>query len=190
MKKRTTVDFMGSASHFFGLRFQWSQSKEQTKVHISQEAFADALIEQAGLSPMSATIASTPYRSEHPVDAITDSPPTDDHEAHKLEKEYRSLVGSLLWLAQGTRPDLATITNMLAQYQNRPTKQHLKAAKYVIKYVKGTKSRGITLSSTNTSSLHGHLHFPIHSNSIQGISDANWGPQDQSVPKQRIKYPS
>jgi len=105
--------------------------------------FADNLIQQAGLSITSATSNLTPFCSGNPVDSIHESIIYDP----TLEKEMRSYVGSLLWLSLGTRPDLSTITNILAKHQNHSSKKHIAAAKYAIKYLKGTKALGINFSS-------------------------------------------
>jgi len=187
--KLTTVDFMGEVTHFLGIRFQWRQNHHSTKVHLSQEAFADQLITQAGLNKLSAKANITPYRSGFPVDAIPNIYTSCPKLRQELETEYRSYVGSLLWLSQSTRPDLATITNMLARYQHKVTPKHIQAAKYAIKYVKGSKSRGITFDSTSQENMESYLHFPIHSSHIQGICDANWGPQDQSIPLTKERIP-
>ena len=134
MNSLTTVEFMGNVSYFLGIRYQWRQKNGEVKVHMSQEAFADQLIEYAGLSHESATANPTPYRAGYPVDTIKSSP-DDMPYKQKLEKELQTYVGSLVWLSQGTRPDLATITNILAKYQNNPGYGHIAAAKYVIKII-------------------------------------------------------
>jgi hypothetical protein len=38
--------------------------------------------------------------------------------------EYRSVVGSLMYLAGGTRPDLTFSVNLLARYSNCPSEKH------------------------------------------------------------------
>ena len=182
IKERTNVDIMGDVSHFLGLRFQWKRNNTHIKVHLSQEAFADTLVEQAGLSHFSTTTTKTPYRSGYPVDKIADDPTLTDSQRQAIQAQYRSLVGSLLWLSQGTRPDLSTITTMLAKHQNKPNDRHISSAKHAIKYLKGTKSRGITFNSDTENKLTSYLHFPVTSTTMTGISDANWGPQDQSEP--------
>ena len=187
LKSLTKVEFMGHVSHFLGIRYQWRQKDGDVKVHMSQEAFADQLIEHAGLSHDSATTNPTPYRSGYPVDAIKSSP-DDLPYKQTLEKQLRSYVGSLVWLSQGTRPDLATITNILAKYQNNPGYGHIAAAKYVIKYIKGTKSHGIVFDSRKNISMTSFLHFPLDPTKLYGICDANWGPQDQSRPNPNKQY--
>ena len=59
-----------------------------------------------------------------------------------LVATMQKLVGELLWLAQSTRPDIATITNLLAQHQLQASTSHIDAAKYVIRYLLGTKQHG------------------------------------------------
>ena len=170
---------MGDVSHFLvGLWFQWRKTETHLKVHLSQEAFEDTLIEQAGLSHFSTTTTNTPYRSGYPVDKIEDDPNLTDTQKIAIHAQYRTLVGSLLWLSQGTRPDLSTITTMLAKHQNKSADKHIASAKHAIKYLKGTKNRGITFNSNTEEKLTSYMHFPVTSPRIQGISDANWGPQD------------
>ena len=50
---------------------------------------------------------------------------------------YRSMVGSLLWVAMGTRPDIAFATTVLTRYLKTPTQAALTAAKRVLRYLKG-----------------------------------------------------
>jgi len=181
LKQQTNVDFMGQVSHFLGIRFQWRKTKGRLQVHLSQEAFSENLIQAAGLHHDSTSTVKTPYRSGHPVDSIKTNS-THQHN-HYLEQQMRSYVGSLLWLSQGTRPDLATITNILSKHQANPSKRHVDSAKFVIKYLKGSKDHGIMFDSFENLRILAYLNFPIPSNKITGITDANWGPQDQSLLK-------
>jgi len=171
LNEGTKVDL--NVTHFLDLRFQWRETKDTLKVHMSQEAFADNLIQQANLSAISSTSNLTPFRSGNPVDSIEENTQHDP----KLEHEMRSYVGSLLWFSIGTRPDLSTITNILAKHQIRPSKKHIAAAKYVIKYLKGTKELGLTFSSESQPNdrIDGFLNFPINTPSVGVLTDVNWG---------------
>ena len=64
------TDFMGKVTHFLGIKFQWQQTLTRTSVHLSQQAFAENLIKDAGLDNASSTITPTPFRSGFPVDSI------------------------------------------------------------------------------------------------------------------------
>lgn len=63
-----------------------------------------------------------------------------------IRKLYASLVGSLMFLAVATRgPDLGAPVRKLAAYISRPGQAHWKAAKRVLRYLKGTRMLGIVL---------------------------------------------
>ena len=84
-------------------------------------------------------------------------------------------------------PVYATATAMLSQYQHCPSPGHFKAVKQVIKYLKGTASHDIQFYSSHNNILQSFLHFPVQSKQeLMGISDTNWGAQDQYTPFQKI----
>ena len=113
-----------------------------------------------------------PYRSGLPIDAIPECAATDDSPAQKRRKEaYRSIVGSLNWLASSTRPDLAPVHSFLSSYCDRPSPGHMKAALYALHYVHSTHDYGITFSSIQKSPIHCYLHFP-DSSDVEAYSDA------------------
>lgn len=56
---------------------------------------------------------------------------------------YRELIGSLMYLATISRPDIAYSTGFLSRYMNYPTPTLWKAAKRVLRYLKQTKEKGL-----------------------------------------------
>ena len=56
---------------------------------------------------------------------------------------YRSIVGSLLYLASSTRPDLSYAVGMVSRFLNNPGPQHVAAVKHILKYLKGTANYGL-----------------------------------------------
>ncbi|KAK9697999.1 hypothetical protein RND81_08G075800 [Saponaria officinalis] len=52
-------------------------------------------------------------------------------------KQYRSLVGSLLYLT-ATRPDLMFATNLLSRFMSKQSEVHMGTANRVLRYLKGT----------------------------------------------------
>ena len=189
LESKTNVDFMGPVTHFLGHKFQWQQyqidNKNHLRLHLSQTAYADHLVDLANLSQSSKPVL-TPYRSGNPVDSIISKTPTK-HEQQKLKDQMRQLVGSLNWLSQGTRPDLSTITSMLARYQNSPTQKHIDAARYAIRYVKQTRHLGIHFDSNFQSNLQSFVHFPL--DPLTATTDANWGSQDLSNTPENYQMP-
>lgn len=75
------------------------------------------------------------------------------------ENDLTGKVGSLLYLAQVTRPDIAFAVNDVSRFNNRHSIEHWTAVKRIFRYIKGT---------TNYK-----LHFSKNNNLI-GYTDADW----------------
>ena len=61
----------------------------------------------------------------------------DDYDKADLGT-YQRLIGKLMYLVCGTRPDIAFVVGRLSEYNTDPQKGHLRAAKRVVRYLKGT----------------------------------------------------
>jgi hypothetical protein len=70
----------------------------------------------------------------------------------------RQLVGSLLYLTH-TRLDLSFVVGLVARFMQCPHESHWKAAKRILRYVRGTVQFGIHYSSGGTPSLVGYTDF-------------------------------
>jgi hypothetical protein len=46
-------------------------------------------------------------------------------------KAYQQLIGSLMYIACGTRPDIAYAVNSCAQFMSNPGQPHIAAAKHI-----------------------------------------------------------
>ncbi|KAM1926067.1 hypothetical protein ACFX13_033280 [Malus domestica] len=51
-------------------------------------------------------------------------PKEDDEEFLEPEVPYLSAIGTLLYFAQCTRPDISFVVNLLERYNNAPTRRH------------------------------------------------------------------
>ncbi|XP_019255297.1 PREDICTED: uncharacterized protein LOC109233898 [Nicotiana attenuata] len=67
---------------------------------------------------------------------------------------YRRLVGKLNFL-QHTRPDISFTVQYLSQFMSAPMIPHLDAAYHVLRYLTGTPTLGLLLSSSSDLTLHG-----------------------------------
>lgn len=74
--------------------------------------------------------------------------------------EYARVIGSLMYLTNCTRPDLAHSVNVLSRYTSNPGHKHWKAITRVLNYLRYTKSYG--------------LHYGRDPAVLEGYSDANW----------------
>ena len=68
---------------------------------------------------------------------------TDDAALMSDVSRYREAVGSLIYLTVCTRPDLRFIVSKLSQYFTEPTEQHFCSVKHVLRYLRGTKDKGL-----------------------------------------------
>jgi transposase len=60
---------------------------------------------------------------------------------------YREVVGSLMYLAMGTRLDIAYGVSVLSRVLNKPTANDWSAAKRILRYLKGTSKTGLVYSA-------------------------------------------
>ncbi|XP_017639887.1 secreted RxLR effector protein 161-like [Gossypium arboreum] len=97
-------------------------------IFISQQAFAQKVLSKFSMSkckPVSTRVALREKLSS-----------ISEHD-HVDEKEYRSLVGCLLYLT-ATRLDILYAVSHLSRFMHCCNVAHFKAAKRVLRYVKGT----------------------------------------------------
>lgn len=112
------------------------------KYSICQSRYAEAVLERFEMT--NARPASTPFPPGLKLYRAT------DHEAEEFMKRklpYRGVVGSLMYLAQCTRPDLGHAVGVLSQHLERPGTLHWDAAMHVLRYLRGTTNLGITYSA-------------------------------------------
>lgn len=74
---------------------------------------------------------------------------------------YQELVGSLLYLANGTRPDIAYSTSDVSRFNANHTEMHWVAAKRILRYLRGT----VNLK----------LKYERNASPLQVYCDADWG---------------
>ena len=116
-------------SMFIGVHVK--HDREAGVVRLSQQRYAEEVLERFGMSK-----------------AATRRAPIGVHDVFKkgddvTSEPYAALVGSLMYLAVCTRPDLMQVVGVLARHMAAPTSQHWSYAKGVLKYLKGTISLGL-----------------------------------------------
>jgi len=58
----------------------------------------------------------------------------------ELQSHFQTVIGSLLYLTLGTRPDIAFAVTKLAQHAAHPSQVHFDKALYICRYLVGTKN--------------------------------------------------
>jgi len=206
LKEQVTVDFIGTVEWFLGTHFQWMVLPDLVQVHLSQTGFASHLVEDNNVHLCNVTPDATPYQSGLPIGACLES---DDDETSQTfidrKKKYQSIVGSIVWLAQSTRPDLAPSHSFLSAYINKPSQSHLNATLYILQYIHSTIDYGFAFTSAEKAPLHTYMTFPhsldteSYNNAIPPrpaqhhrlttYSDACWGSQIGNAIREGIQLP-
>ena len=152
-----SVKLFGKLSSFIG----WTINISDQTIKIDQRSYARALLQEHGLEQANAV--HTPL----PIDAdITPKKENEPALNHKDHARYRSMVGGLLYLAVGTRPDISFAVSVLARQVHKPAARHLSYLKRILRYIAGTVTLGLEYPrSVQTLS-------PL---SIAAHVDADWG---------------
>jgi hypothetical protein len=80
-----------------------------------------------------------------------------------FHRRYRGIVGSLGYLVNMTRPDLAWSYSELSKYVQDPGKAHMDAAHHVLRYLRATYDQAIVYERTNELA-----------NTLWGWVDSDW----------------
>ena len=93
---------------------------------------------------------------------------------------FRQMIGSLMYLMIGTRPDIAAAVSIISQFASNPMTLHHQAGKRILRYLKGMINMKLNFSEKlnfgkklNFEKLNSDKEskLPI----LIGYSDANWG---------------
>ncbi len=86
-------------------------------------------------------------------------------------RNIKRIIGSIGWLAQSTRPDLAPSHSFLSAYNNRPSRSHLNVALYVLHYIHSAIDYGFMFTSAEKAPFPTYMNFP-HSSHTEAYDDA------------------
>jgi hypothetical protein len=137
---------MGGANVILGIKIL----KNDDCITLSQSHYIEKVLkifEYFDLSPMS-----TPYDSKvHLVKNLGDS---------ISQERYSQIIGSLMFLTNCTRPNIAYVVGRLSRYTYNPSIEHWNAISRLLRYLKGTINFGLS-----------YCGYPTV---LEGYCDANW----------------
>ena len=118
---------LGEAKEFLRMRI----TRSAYVVMIDQVAYLEKVLDRTGMTNArpSATPLPTGYypsKNEGPVDV-------------ELRQRFQVVIGSLMYLMLGTRPDISFAVTKLSQQAANPSEEHLGKALHVCRYLVGTK---------------------------------------------------
>ncbi|KAJ3479322.1 hypothetical protein NLI96_g9143 [Meripilus lineatus] len=142
------ISDLGEIKSFVGLKI--TRDRAARTITISQPHYIDTILARFHME--SSHPVSTPL-DPHVKFVAGDTPPDSDI-------PYQAAIGSLMYAAVATRPDIAFAVQTLSQFNTRYSNTHWTAVKHVLRYLKGTRDLGITYGTGDLT--------------LFGYSDADW----------------
>lgn len=118
---------------FLGVKFTWKKGTDELhqSVTLSQRLYIDSILRKFGM------LDSKPAPSPMTESFWSDIRIEED-KAIVEENLYQKMIGSLLYLALRTRPDILSAVSILSRFQKAPTKYCHTAVKRIMRYLRGT----------------------------------------------------
>ncbi|KAL2231171.1 UNVERIFIED_CONTAM: Retrovirus-related Pol polyprotein from transposon TNT 1-94, partial [Sesamum indicum] len=147
LKNKFEMKDIGEANVILGIKL----TRSTDGIAISQSHYVEKIIEKFGYQ--NSRIDKTPYG---PSVALL----KNESGVPVAQLRHSQIIGSLQYLANGTRPDISFSVSKLARYTSCPDKTHWGALDKVLRYLKGSVSLAI--------------HYGRFLDILEGYSDASW----------------
>jgi Reverse transcriptase (RNA-dependent DNA polymerase) len=127
---------VSSASSFLGIQINQAQDGS---ISVTQENYTKRMLEK--FSMLDCNKVDTPMEKLSADGEVNGDGPAS--------VPYREAVGSLMYLATGTRPDIMFSVSHVSQALDKPTQNDWHKVKRIFRYLKGTSDIGIAYSSAH-----------------------------------------
>ena len=165
--KQIIRDFKASISERFSMKdlgpLKWilgvevKRDRPRRRIELTQTAYINQMLERFGM------------RDCKPVGAPAEGVlrKISEEDGGRPDRLFMSIVGSLLYAAMITRPDITYAVQALGRHMQCSGNEHMVAAKRILRYLQGTKDLGIVYEASGDSIG--------QQPSLVGFSDADWG---------------
>lgn len=148
VKRKLKAEFeirdLGPITDILGMHVE--REGETGCIKLSQDRYVNDLLEKFDMK--SAKTVTTPIESNTKVTKELNPRNNEERERMK-DRPHRELIGSLIYLANATRPDIVFAANELSRFCSDPGEGHWILAKRVIRYLKGTAKYAIKYVKNN-----------------------------------------
>ena len=117
---------LGDTKEFLRMRILRSQGR----ILVDQKDYLQKVLKRFKLENAKSVPTPLP-EGYHPT-------PNKETASPEIRASYQQVIGSLLYIMIGTRPDIAYAVTKLAQFAANPTEDHLNRAYYICRYLIGT----------------------------------------------------
>ena len=136
LPKEFDCTMVGDASYLLGIRI--NRDRENGTLDLDQEQYVRSVLKRFNATEIPTYHTPIVVRDN----LLPNEAPLEDAVPETVSA-YRSLIGSLMYLMLGTRPDIAYAVGKLARFVTNPSPEHVKAARRVLAYLKATDYWGL-----------------------------------------------
>jgi hypothetical protein len=139
---------------YLGVNIKWNRSIKH--LEIDQSCYVIEIVNHFGL------LEANPTHTPLPSGADVHLTKYDGKATSGDIKLYQQIIGSLLYIQIGMCPDISFTVSCLAQYMSNLSLQHIRLAKHVLTYLKGTSNLKL-------------IYNGAHGDGLHRYSDSSWG---------------
>ncbi|KAM2509975.1 hypothetical protein PS1_034510 [Malus domestica] len=153
MKNEFEMKDLGEAKKILGMEI--TRDRAKGFVSLNQRQYLEKLIRKFGVHDSTKPV-STPLAPHFKLSSLQ-CPKTDKENLQMKNIPYANLVGSLMYAMVCSRPDIAHAVGMVSRYMHNPGKEHWQAAKWILRYLHGTRDVGLCFERDDS----GIGHFAV-----------------------------
>ena len=133
-KSKLNITNEGDITDFLGVNIE---NMKDRSIKLLQPHLVDQILKDLRLDGDDVKINSTPAPSSKILSRHPTSPAFDG------SFHYRSIIGKMNYLEKCTRPDISYAAHQCARFTEDPRQEHGKAVRWLGRYLKGTRDKGI-----------------------------------------------
>ena len=132
LSKEIKIKDMGEIHHYLGMKI--TRDRDKGIIKVNQTKYIENLLKRFNMDNCHGVFT--------PLDPNQDlTRPNEDSTKESLKDvPYREAVGSLMFAAQATRPDIAHAVGVVSRYNSDPKRIHWNAVKRIMRYLKATNT--------------------------------------------------
>ncbi|KAK3788830.1 hypothetical protein RRG08_032853 [Elysia crispata] len=159
MKKSLSKHFhmkdLGPISWFLGIEFE----HEKDSISMGQAQYINKLLKKFNMESCKPKQTACDMN----INKLLSQTHDDTGSVKTNPKQYKEIVGSLIYIMTATRPDLCFVVTKLSQYLSMPSDRHMIVAKHVLRYLKATIQQKLTFRKA------------VDNLSLSSFCDSDWG---------------
>lgn len=148
LKSRFRMTDLGEVSHYLGIEVDVNSDK--SVITLQQTTYLKKVLSRFNM------LNSTPISTPMDPGAGNTIMPSEDQADKETITWYQSVVGSLMWPAMHTRPDIAYAVGVLSRYCSNPGPLHCKYLQRIMRYLASTLDVGLVFRGNTGNDLVGY----------------------------------